>query len=174
MAQPIKSGLAWAHNYPPPLPEGVDPDRSVLIRYDGAKIDNQDVFFAVLDKEDLTRLSRSVLEDIEFSRIGPDGEPRGSSEAFFVGSERRLHLYVDIDRYPDFIDRVRESAEEAGLTVLNGHGDLVRMQDEEGDVVAPVIPAFVENGMGHVPSTIAMNYVGNMRDPGDPDATPQP
>lgn len=174
MVQPAKSRLAWSHHYPPPLPAGADPDTSVLVRYDGARINDQDVIFAVLDKDDLSRLSEDVLHGISFSSRGEDGELRGSSEAFFVGSELRLHLYVDLDAYPDFVDRVRSSAELSGCTLLNGVGDLAQMRDRSGDISAPDVPAFVENGMGYVPSSIAMSYVERMRQPGDTDATPEP
>lgn len=163
MFMPSKSDRAYAALFAPPLPEGVQAERAVIIRYDGVRIGQENVIYAVLGSEDLSRLPGEVLEGLEFSVRAPDGELRGSPSAFFIGSERHLSLYVDIDAYPDFIDEVKAATFERGLTLLNGEGDLRSMMGPDGDISAPEVPAFIENGMGYVPSLLAMSYLDRIR-----------
>jgi hypothetical protein len=174
MVHPSKSALAYAHQFPPPLPEGVPADTAVIVRYDGVKIDDQDVFYAVLGAADLSRLPDRILRELEFSVRDRDGELRGSPDAFFIGSERHLSLYVNTDAYPDFVATVQAAALERGLILLNGEGDLRQMRGPDGDVSAPPVPAFIENGMGYVPSLLAMSYLDRIRPEADPDAGPDP
>lgn len=172
MVQPTKSPLAWAHQFPPPLPAGLDMDRTILIRYDGVKAEGGDVIFAVLGADQMRLLPERVTEGLEFSRRDAEGEIRGSPDAFFIGSERHLSLYVNVDAYPDFIERVRDLAFEQGLDVAIGEGDLQSMTGPDGDISAPKVPAFVENGLGYVPSVLAMSYLSKIRPV--PDAHPGP
>lgn len=174
MGQQAKSALAWAHQFPPPLPDGVDADGAVIIRYDGVRVGEHDVFYAVLNATDLSRLPDEVLKDLTFSVQDQDGELRGSPDAFFIGSERHLSLYVNTDAYPDFIGRVQAAALHRGLVFLNGEGDLREMRGPDGDVCAPPVPAFVENGMGYVPSLLAMHYLDRIRPERGADAGPDP
>ena len=173
MGHTTKSALAWAHQFPPPLPDGVSADTAVIIRYDGVKIGGEDVFYAVLNAADLSRLPDTVLRGLDFSVPDRDGEMRGSPDAFFIGSERHLSLYVNTDAYPDFVSTVQVATLRRGMTFLNGEGDLREMRGPDGDVSAPNVPAFVENGMGYVPSLLAMSYLERIR-PADPDAGPDP
>lgn len=173
MVQPSKSALAWAHQFPPPIPAGLVPDETVTIRYDGVKVAGQDVIFAVIGADDLSRLPDRLVRGLEFCVPGADGELRGSPDAFFIGSERHLSLCVSIDAYPDFIDRVRELSDEAGLVDLNGEGDLRLMMGPDGDISAPDVPAFVENGMGYVPSVLAISYLDRIRPEHVPNTGPE-
>lgn len=172
MGQHSKSALAWAHQFPPPLPDGVSAETAVILRYDGVKIGGEDVFYAVLNAADLSRLPETVLQGLEFSLKDRDGEVRGSADAFFIGSERHVSLYVNTDAYTDFVETVQAATLRRGLTFLNGEGDLREMRGPDGDVSAPNVPAFVENGMGYVPSLLAMYYLDRIRPAADPDAGP--
>jgi len=163
MVQTSKSALAWAHQFPPPIPQGVQSEQAVVVRYDGVKVEDVDVIYAVIGGEGLSRLPDSLFRELEFSVRDRDGELRGSPDAFFIGSERHLSLYVNTDAYPDFLDQVRDAAHGAGLTPLIGEGDLRLMTGPGGDLSAPRVPAFVENGMGYVPSLLAMSYLERIR-----------
>jgi hypothetical protein len=163
MFMPSKSDRAYAALFAPPLPDGVLAEKAVIIRYDGVRVGHENVIYAVLGSEDLSRLPADVLGGLEFSVRAPDGELRGSPSAFFIGSERHLSLYVDTDAYPDFIDVVKTATFERGLTLLNGEGDLRSMMGPDGDISAPAVPAFIENGMGYVPSLLAMSYLDRIR-----------
>lgn len=156
----MRSELAWAQQFPPPIPAGIIPERTVTIRYDGVRANGHEIIFAVLGDDDLRRLPDRLIRGLDFSVVRPDGELRGSPDAFFIGSERQLSLCVNIDAYPDFTEQVRDLALEAGFTALNGDGDLQLMKGPDGDITAPPIPAFVENGLGYVPSRLAMSYLG--------------
>jgi hypothetical protein len=70
---------------------------------------------------------------------------------------------VDIDAYPNFIDKVKAATFERSFTLLNGEGDLRSMMGPDGDISAPAVPAFIENGMGYVPSLLAMSYLDKIR-----------
>ena len=174
MVQPSKSALAWAHQFPPPIPESVSGDRAVVVRYDGVKLEGLDVIYAVIGSDDLGRLPDDLIRDLEFSTPGADGQLRGSPDAFFIGSERQLSLYVNTEAYPDFLDRVRDAAHRSGLTPLIGEGDLRLMMGPDGDLSAPAVPAFVENGMGYVPSPLAMSYLDRVRPAHDGPSGPDP
>lgn len=163
MVQPSKSALAWAHQFPPPIPDSIPAEQAILVRYDGVKVEGIDVIYAVIGSEDISRLPDHILRNLEFNIRDPDGELRGSPGAFFIGSERRLSLYVDTAVYPDFVGQVRDAAYQAGLTPLIGDGDLRLMTGPGGDLSAPQVPAFVENGMGYVPSLLAMSYLERVR-----------
>lgn len=174
MVQPSKSALAWAHQFPPPIPQDVSGDKAVIVRYDGVKMNGDDVIYAVIGAEDLGRLPSDLIRGLEFSVQASDGVLRGSPDAFFIGSERQLSLYVNTDAYPDFLDRVRDAAYEAGLTPLIGEGDLRLMTGPDGDISAPQVPAFVENGMGYVPSLLAMSHLERVRPDHDASSGPDP
>jgi hypothetical protein len=174
MVQPSKSALAWAHQFPPPIPQGVKSDQAVVVRYDGVKLEGVDVIYAVIGADDLSRLPGQLIRDLEFSSSGADGELRGSPDAFFIGSERLLSLYVNTEAYPDFLDKVRDAAHNSGLIPLIGEGDLRLMTGPGGDLSAPQVPAFVENGMGYVPSLLAMSYLERVRPDHDAYSGPDP
>jgi hypothetical protein len=163
MAQPSKSEHAWMHQFPPPIPEGLSPDETVVVRFDGVKVGEVDVIYAVIGAEDLARMPDAVMRDLEFSVRSPDGELRGSPNAFFTGSERRLSLYVNTEAYPDFLDEVRDAAYGSGLTPVIADGDLRLMTGPDGDISAPSVPAFVQNGEGYVPSLVARSYLDRVR-----------
>lgn len=163
MVQPSKSALAWAHQFPPPIPQGIPAEQAIVVRYDGVKVEGVDVIYAVMGADDLSRLPDQLVRDLEFSVQGADGELRGNPDAFFIGSERLLSLYVNTEAYPDFLDQVRDAAHRIGLTPLIGEGDLRLMTGPGGDLSAPQVPAFVENGMGYVPSLLAMSYIERVR-----------
>jgi len=172
MVQPTKSALAWGHQFPPPLPAGLDIEQTVLIRYDGVKAEGGDVIFAVLGSDHLRLLPEEVTRDLAFSVRDETGELRGSPNAFFIGSERELSLYVNIDAYPDFVDQVRDLAIRSRLAVATGEGDLRSMTGPDGDICAPEVPAFIENGLGYVPSMLAMSYLERLRPAPDAYSSP--
>lgn len=173
MHMPSKSDRAYAALFAPPLPDGVLADKAVIIRYDGVRIGAENVIYAVLGSEDLSRLPSEVLDGLEFSVMDADGELRGSPSAFFIGSERHLSLYVDVDAYPEFIDQVKTATFGRGLTLLNGEGDLRSMMGPDGDISAPAVPAFIENGMGYVPSLLAMSHLDRIRPDHEPYSGPE-
>lgn len=172
MVQSKQIPLAGAHQFPPPLPDGVDHDRTVVIRYDGVKASGGDVIFAVIGGDHLAMIPDRALEGLEFSRYNPQGELRGSPDAFFVGSERRLSLYVNVDAYPDFIKRVRDLALENGFDVAIADGDLKNMTGPDGEISAPRFPAFVMNGQGYVPSFVALSHLYQNRPKADAHSGP--
>lgn len=173
MVQPSKSALAWAHQFTPPLPDDVTAESSVMVRYDGARIGEEDVIYFVIGSDDLGRLPDHVLEGLEFSVRDEEGGVHGSPDAFFIGSEWRLSLYVNTEAYPDFLDRVRDAASSVGLMSLVGHGDLHLMRGRDGDISAPAVPAFVENGLGYVPSLLAISYLERIRPQHDRTSGPE-
>lgn len=172
MVQPSERALALAHQFPPPFPEGVPWEQAVVIRYDGVKLDDTDVIYAVIGSEDLARLPETLIGGLDFNVRGVDGNVKGSPHAFFIGSERQLKLCVNTDAYPDFTKQVSDAALDAGLIPLNAEGDLRLMTGPDGDVSSPEIPAFVKNGMGYVPSLMAISYLNRNRPEKEPDAGP--
>lgn len=144
-----KSPLAWSHMFPPQISQRQS-ESAVKLRYDGATIDGQPVFFCVINQADLSRLGSDALSGLVFDN---------TSDAFFVGTELDLNLYVDMDAHPDFIDTIIDRANERGISVLNGAGDLEAMMDADRNLVAPDVPAFIENGVGHVPATYALSFI---------------
>lgn len=172
MVQPSERALALAHQFPPPFPEGVPWEQAVVIRYDGVKMDDTDVIYAVIGSEDLVRLPETLISGLEFNVRGSEGNLKGSPHAFFIGSQRQLKLCVNTDVYPDFTKQVSDAALEAGLIPLNAEGDLRLMTGPDGDLSTPRFPAFVQLGMGHVPPFLAISYLDRNRPEKGPDASP--
>ena len=173
MHMPSKSDRAYAALFAPPLPDGVLVEKAVIIRYDGVRVGDDNVIYAVLGSDDLSRLPSEVLDGLEFSVMDADGELRGSPSAFFIGSERHLSLYVDLDTYPEFIEEIKTASLERGYTLLSGEGDLRSMMGPDGDISAPAVPAFIENGMGYVQSRYAMSYIDRIRPDHEPYSGPE-
>jgi len=173
MFEPSKSEFAYSHQFHPPIPDGIEEGSAIKVRYDGAQISGESVIFAVISSSDLGRLPADITRGLEFSVQDTSGQLRGNPDAFFIGSERDLSLYVNTDAYPDFIDEVREAASTSGLTFLNAVGDLQYMKGPDGDITAPTVPAFIENGMGYVPSLLAMSYLERIRPNHDADTSPE-
>lgn len=163
MTHASKSDRAWSHQFPPPLPQEVDAHKSVVIRYDGVSMGQEKLIWAVMNKDDLAKLPQEVLDGIEFIQRDDEGDLRGNIHAFFVGSERHLSLYVNTEEYPDFISKIRDASSSRGMTPLNSIGDLRNMMGPDLDILPPEIPAFVENGWSHVPSSLAVTHLESVR-----------
>lgn len=163
--------LAALHRDPPEPVFGAGVGDPIRIAYDAAPGPAGDAVFAVIPARDLARLPSALVEDVDFSDRLPDGLP----SAFFLVTERGLHLHLETDRHEDRIERILDAAMDRNIPVANGIGFLKAMADPDGNIVAPERPAFVENAARPVTARAGLEIIRSIQAELDAeDADPDP
>lgn len=158
--QTVVSSLAQDHMMPPALPGGADRSDVIVIEYDVARDeDGEPLVYSVISEDSLRHIPSDIL-----AGVGISGEAfRQGDPAFFVGDDEHLRLYVDVDKFPTFIDDLADQGQEEGLKVFNSIGNLAATMNDAGMIIPPAVPAFVEMGLDQIDNDVAIAQVDVMR-----------
>ncbi|MFX4300091.1 hypothetical protein [Pseudosulfitobacter pseudonitzschiae] len=135
------------------------PPGAIRIRFDAGRQGIDPIVYACVNSEDLCRIPPDELSVLG---IGADMSDDGGDPIFFMGTTSELHLYVDLDAYPNFQSMLAEIARSNGLCLAIARGDWAAMTDDAGEVVAPDIPGFVRLGYEKVSPDIALVILADM------------
>lgn len=151
------SQLAQDHLTPPPLPGGMGRSDVIVVEYDIARdYEGSPVVYSVISEGSLRHVPTDVLAGVG---INQGSEFAQGDPAFFVGNSTGTRLYVDTDRFPTFIDDLADWGQEVGLHVFNSLGNLRACMNDEGQIVPPRVPAFVEMEMEQIDTDVALQHI---------------
>lgn len=161
---PNPSPIAVAHRSAPPFSsvEPVTDAEMIRIRYDGMSAPEARIF-AVINLDDLAKLSEDIIDDVPLAYRLEDGRLVGCRDAFFVEYQEEQSLYLNLDRHEAAVDRIINDAKDRGVRVLNTIGDLRLMTDMHDDMAPPKIPGFMQNDAQNLDPRQALSNLENRR-----------
>lgn len=155
MYQRTSGDIARAHRFPVPLSDAAlqKRDQSVLVRYDGKRIEDENIMFVILSVADLAKLPPEVM-DLREADI--DGET-----AFFRETPAGVSLYLEADTHAERLMALRNFALSGPLGLLDCLGDL-RIMGAPDALRAPARPAYEENDFGVVDAKSALRLLEDL------------